>query len=684
MSLNPSEIGLGDNHNNGNAFEKYPFPILSCGGENPGGNSFGNPINFMQQPIAPSSGGTWLANLKLAVISHKHADGSPCFNVLEHAVQADSEEDMSFTAAYNKLVDHFTAPEVAKHVELEKKLAAVTEERDNLARDAQNRADDATQASRPLSGTKRKSEQDPASSHRRPPPPRASNTRTASPLPSPPSYSTLGSEPYPNHATALAIYQHSRFRPGLEESPDFEWNPTGFITASPYIQECARNQRLPDVLPFMGSSRGNQLPPATPHLAERLISQAHTTGKLHYLLRLRDSMGLAQVLTTLKTTLRTDSLELAASFEPLISANPHPEWSTFTRFHFVDSTVQPSDSIANWSDGNSSKVPSVRTPGSRSTDDQYALFVWLHYESRGHMGIILTNSGYISLDSIMAHRVLHKMAPKEHRETFRRESIRLVTWPGLYHQQLQVLGLEVNPAGTIKRCPAPLTTTLAGVVQHFADCGVTIAMVDRMFHYGAQFCLDMQSSPFHTPEQRNSFAQLYKFGRIRSLFYSIHSLRSERIYSVPDHIDRAEVLEYRRRQFLIGHWKKQPGADPDMKVPTIRIPTSPPQTVSVPVEQLHISNSGNTSPSSQSLPSANSGSDEPSTVTTISISGPDTQSSGSSATVEASTDVTPPSTSGATDASPQLVTDQDENMDKVDASNVDAAEKDELMDERLD
>ncbi|KAJ8089152.1 hypothetical protein PM082_014400 [Marasmius tenuissimus] len=540
MSLNPSEIGLGDNHNNGNAFEKYPFPILSCGGENPGGNSFENPINFMQQPITPSSGGTWLANLKLAVISHKHADGSPCFNVLEHAVQADSEEDMSFTAAYNKLVDHFTAPEVAKCVELEKKLAAVTEERDNLACDAQNRADDATQASHPLSGTKRKSEQDPASSHRRPPPPRASNT-----------------QPYPNHATALAIYQHSRFRPGLEESPDFKWNPTGFITASLYIQECARNQRLPDVLPFMGSSRGNQLPPATPHLAERLISQAHTTGKLHYLLRLRDSMGLAQVLTTLKTTLRTDSLELAASFEPLISANPHPEWSTFTRFHFVDSTVQPSDSIANWSDGNSSKVPSVRTP-------------------------LLT----VGL---------------------------LLQW-----------------------------------------------------------------------STRNSFAQLYKFGRIRSLFYSIHSLRSERIYSVPDHIDRAEVLEYCRRQFLIGHWKKQPGTDPDMKVPTIRIPTSPPQTVSVPVEQLHISNSGNTSLSSQSLPSANSGSDEPSTITTISISGPDTQSSGSSATVKASTDVTPPSTSGATDASPQLVTDQDENMDKVDASNVDAAEKDELMEERLD
>ncbi|KAL0061000.1 hypothetical protein AAF712_012200 [Marasmius tenuissimus] len=283
----------------------------------------------------------------------------------------------------------------------------------------------------------------------------------------------------------------------------------------------------------------------------------------------------------------------------------------------------------------------------------------------------------------MAHRILHKMAPKEHPETFRRESIRLVAWPGLYQQQLQALGLEVNLAGTIKCCPAPLTTTLARVVQHFADCGVTIAMVDRMFQYGAQFCLDMQSSPFHTPEQRNSFAQLYKFGHIRSLFYSIHSLRSEHIYIVPDHIGQAGVLEYHCRQFLIGHWKKQPGADPDMKVPTIRILTSPPQMVSVPVEQLHISNSGNTSPSPQSLPSANSGSDEPSTIT-ISPSDPDTQNAGSSATVETSTDVTLPSTSGATDASPQLVTDQDENMDKVDASNVDAAEKDELMDERLD
>ncbi|KAJ8085280.1 hypothetical protein PM082_004075 [Marasmius tenuissimus] len=260
------------------------FPFCLVGGENSGGNSFGNPINFMQQPIAPSSGGTWLANLKLAVISHKHADGSLCFNVLEHAVQADSKEDTSFTAAYNKLVDHFTAPEVAKRAELEKKLATVTEERDNLAHDAQNRSDDTTQVSRPLSGTKRKSDQDPASSHRRPPPPWATNTRTSSSIPSPPSYSTLGSELYPNHATALALYQHSWFRPSLEETPDFQWNPTGFITASLYIQECARNQHLPDILPFIGSSHGNQLPPATPHLAECLISQAHTTGKLHYLL----------------------------------------------------------------------------------------------------------------------------------------------------------------------------------------------------------------------------------------------------------------------------------------------------------------------------------------------------------------------------------------------------------------
>ncbi|KAL0562968.1 hypothetical protein V5O48_019110, partial [Marasmius crinis-equi] len=156
----------------------------------------------------------------------------------------------------------------------------------------------------------------------------------------------------------------------MEQSPDFEWTSVGFINPSPHIEECARTQRLPDILPFIGNSRGNQLPPSTPQLAERLITKAHSDGNLKHLVRLRDAMGLAQVLTTLKPHLRVNSLELPGSFETLLVANPHPLWAAFTRFTRYESTVRPSDSIANWLEGESpSKVPSVRTPGNRSTDE---------------------------------------------------------------------------------------------------------------------------------------------------------------------------------------------------------------------------------------------------------------------------------------------------------------------------
>ncbi|KAL0565070.1 hypothetical protein V5O48_016961 [Marasmius crinis-equi] len=439
MSVNPSELSLGDNHTNGSTFTNGPFPILSCGtkvdfnpphssnevrllgGENPGGNPFGTPFNFLHTPAAASSSGVWLANLKLAVISHKHSDRSPCFNVLEHAVQADSEEDPSFTAAYNKLIDHFITPEKTRNTELKKQLQSVTEERDRILQQVQSTPKSST---RSISGMKRKSDHEPASSHHKPPAPRASRAITNSPpIPSPPSYSS--------------------------------------------------------------------------------------------------------------------------SFETLLVANPRPLWAAFTRFTRYESTVRPSDSIANWLEGESPlKVPSVRTPGNCSTDEQYALFVWLHYDSRGHMGIILTDSGLIALNSVMAHRVLHKMAPKEQRETFRRESLRLITWPGLYSQLLQELGLEVNPAGQVRRCPPNLSGSVAGVAEHFAHCGISVNIVDKMFHYGAQFCIDVQSSPFHNPEQRNIFAQIYKFGRIRSLFFPIRSIHSDRIYRVSDHIDYAQVLEY--------------------------------------------------------------------------------------------------------------------------------------------
>ncbi|KAL0565753.1 hypothetical protein V5O48_016267, partial [Marasmius crinis-equi] len=122
---------------------------------------------------------------------------------------------------------------------------------------------------------------------------------------------------------------------------------------------------------------------------------------------------------------------------------------------------------------------------------------------------------------------------------------------------------------------------------------------------------------------------------------------------------------YQRRQYVLAHWKKQPGTNSDMKVPTICIPTSPPITVPVPVEQLQISDSGS---SDSTHPGESDVANSTPVIVTVN------HSPGPSVTVEASTDVTPSTTSGVMGVNPQLATDQDVDMDK--GQSTDAANKD--------
>ena len=164
MSVNaPSDLVLDTTApTNGNPVHTHgPFPIMAfganngtqissqtndgmqfSGGEN-FGNSFANPPSMFSASMIPhstpaSSSGTWLANLKLAILSHKHYDGTPCFNVLEHAALADSEEDTSFIQAHSKLIQHICAPKRARCQTLETEKATLAAQNRTLS--AENRS----------------------------------------------------------------------------------------------------------------------------------------------------------------------------------------------------------------------------------------------------------------------------------------------------------------------------------------------------------------------------------------------------------------------------------------------------------------------------------------------------------------------------------------------------------------
>ncbi|KAJ8073306.1 hypothetical protein PM082_020181 [Marasmius tenuissimus] len=580
-----------------------PFPIMSFGGENLGNNFTNAPSMFPISTTAAPTSGTWLANLKLAVLSHKHSDGTPCFNVLEHAAQADSEEDPSFLQAHAKLIQHILAPERERCANLEDEKRTLVARNSTLLDDNHRLQQlyDESQARRdhrtPAGSTKRKS--DPLDSpDRRPPPPSGSGRPERPNSAVPPSYTRLGSEPYPNRSTATILYQHANYRPGFEPTGLLAtWTDKGWLDVPRYILEHTRLRTLPSVIAFSGSPCGSQTLPDDASELTQLTTRANTPGNFRSLFRLRDSMGIAQIIDGLGRELRTSTVPIPAISKQLLRSNPRPDWSDHTRFLDIKDVSLDLDTIANW-DSSPCRIPSIRTPNGRASDEDYALFMYVHYDNLGHLGVIVTDSGLVQLDSVMSHRILSVMTPAKRTGIyeFRREFVRLVSWPGLYKNILESKGILVNSDGHITKCPTELSRDVEGLARHFASCNVTPATVASMFHWGLQYCLDVQDIPSVPEPRRHEFAQIYKYARIRSLFFPITRPREDRTYSIPSHIHPFEILEYRRRQFVINHWKETDTLPtPDYKVPVHHYSKSPPASVPVSVDQLSISDDGNAS-----------------------------------------------------------------------------------------
>ncbi|KAF9257676.1 hypothetical protein L218DRAFT_1005918 [Marasmius fiardii PR-910] len=613
----------GSMRNDGNNVHTHgPFPIMafgvpstsfmmpstncvrSEGGENQGIN-FQNPqamfSGAMFPPVPPSSSGTWLANLKLAILSHKHTDATPCFHVLEHAAIADSEEDPSFIQAHTRLVQHLSAPERARRESLEKENAALTAQNTSLAaentslkqqiavmhthRDGKPNTNQSTNKRKPNSLE---------SPDRRPPPPIPDRDEPEV-IPSPPSYNDLGSEPYPSRDIATILYQHIHFRPGFDLAGSVAiWKEAGTLEIPHYIRDHLRYRTLPSILPFSGTPLGSQSLPEDSNALATLVARAHTPGNFRTLLRLRDAIGLALVLNGIGREIHA-SVPIPSIISSTAKANPFPEWVEHTRFLLPEDAVREFDTAETW-DLDPCRIPALRAPNVGSSDEDYALFVFVHYNNPGHLGILVTDSGFVLLDSIMAYRVVASLTPPKRNgvHEFRREFVRLVTRPSLYSELLKTLRISVVPTEKLSACPVNLSKDVLGIARHLANCGVSSTKVANMFHWGMQFCLDIQGLTTVEASRRREFAEIYKYARIRSLFFPIYRPKDDRTYSIPSHIKPSEILEYRRRHFVWDHWRTTNTLpSPDFRISVKHYSRYPPKSVPISVQPLSLSDSGN-------------------------------------------------------------------------------------------
>ncbi|KAF9257877.1 hypothetical protein L218DRAFT_1080704 [Marasmius fiardii PR-910] len=663
-------------NNSGNSSSTHgPFPILSFGGETMDRNQFFNHPSMYQPAFtgiipstSSSTAGTWLANLKLHILSHRHADGTPCSNVLEHAVNADSEEDPSFVAAHTKLIQHILQPEKDKCTRLETELESLRRDRDRI----QKLYDEAKvhivtpPPSSSVAGSKRKPDHQDNPDRRRPPPTQKPRSSASSRMPYElVSYSSLGPAPFPSTAAMYTLCQHIKFRPGNDLSQlQFTFSDVGGLVPSPYIVNCARMRNEPDILSFpAGSMTGNQTPPDRLSELADLIELSGNEGNLVSLSRIRDSMGLAQILNEVISGCHLPTVLLPSPYHRLLSVNPDPNWSTFTRFWSPRDCINtPTDNEESWNDAPTA-IPAIRTPGPTSTDCEHALFIFVHYDNKGHMGIIITNGGTIDLDSVVAYRIFTGTLPANRQDSidYRVSFVRVAAWPGLYEHVLRVKNIAVNIDGHVTRCPPDLMRDTVGVVRHLADCGISVSRMNTMQHWALQYCIDTQQATHLPTHRREEYAHIYKFARLRSLFFPIPSLRPERTFTIPLHISRQSVLEYRRRHTVYGLLKSQGRLTEGYRLPTTPVPLYPSTALPLDITKLNIDRAPESDIASNTTVSSspNLG------TSTVASSSIDTQNAASNTITtgssESSAQATQGSSAGRTTPAPQTG-DQDVTM----------------------
>ncbi|KAK1227978.1 hypothetical protein PQX77_009025 [Marasmius sp. AFHP31] len=315
-----------------------------------------------------------------------------------------------------------------------------------------------------------------------PTPPTASQDRD--PFPLPPSYVNLGSEPYPGRQTATLLYQHANYQPGFDSAGVLAtWNSSGWLDVPSYITKHASLCTLPEIILFSRTACGSQLLPDSDAELSALVSQSNEPGNFRALFCLRDSMGFRLILQGLNRELCTSTTPIPSIIPKLLRTSLTPYWSSFTRYIDINNVKMDTDAADRWNPS-PCIIPTIHTPNSRTSNEDYTLFTWVHYDNLGHLGIILTDDGHVQLDSVRGHRILSAITPARRTgiHKFRREFVRLASWPGLYSAILKEKGILVNPSGHISRCLTELSRDVEGIARHLANCNVTKVTVNHLFH----------------------------------------------------------------------------------------------------------------------------------------------------------------------------------------------------------
>ncbi|KAF9254428.1 hypothetical protein L218DRAFT_1009692 [Marasmius fiardii PR-910] len=271
-------------------------------------------------------------------------------------------------------------------------------------------------------------------------------------------FDLVDAEARPNPAIDLTLIEYSDFLPGnpLHEVK-FTWNPDNSSIIPPdHIHNLLKSNRLPHVRSISGPTAGAQMFPATNAELESLISEAHTSGGWSSLTWLCLSRGLASLLEFLWTRSPDTVSVLAGTARKILSADINPAWARHSAFSDPSQFILPDDSFEKWSE-TPTNIPSI---ASKPQDDLSDVE-------------LLGDTTYL----------------------FRTHIVTIATIYGLYSSIIAQDHLTISPKFKLTRCTKADIKTIGKLCACLAAMGVTTALMDSLYPWALQYCIDACSCP---------------------------------------------------------------------------------------------------------------------------------------------------------------------------------------------
>ncbi|KAK7462325.1 hypothetical protein VKT23_007926 [Stygiomarasmius scandens] len=555
--------------------------------------------------------GAWVFNTMIENIEFVTKDGIPIGDYSDCIAIARARKDPSYMTAHQALIEYIQQPIKLEYQaqlhrahsdirSLEEKLQKMSLDfrRENRSRSrspVRNRRDYRRSRS---PGRSRQNER---RTRREPSPITPSNvpnTFNSLELQSSIGHGTLDTLPFQQSAecmyTCILLIHRRLGHP--ENSIDIEWDieHTGKLCTPAAIADIAQEGHiLPNPRPSPKSAIPieRRLTPASSEELNQWIVQSKEPGNWAALDRVRDMIKILNVINHLERTSHYNSFSDAekSAFNIFLAS---PDWAEYDAFPRPRDVRRTTDGPVHWGK-NPSTIPRVTTS---TTLEGTGNHMYLHVQPSLRLGVRMTDSGYIDLNSVQAHLIYTKLKPKptvldgrrvneEDRRVltrFRRTFLHLVSQPYWYSQIVEQCSLTIKTPPnnhqysrfTAAAVPGFLTERypVVPLAKFLASAGVTIQVIDSMFRWAQQVCIDAQS--FLPIEDAQFLRECYRDSVIRMMFAGTpSSIFITQSHRVPLDWDLSHIKEHRRRVavsgLLLQERKVIKGYEPPRVFPTL-------------------------------------------------------------------------------------------------------------------